>query len=76
MIEAAVLGGETITYRYDEVGNRLTAGALRYVYDDNDRLIQVKEKGEKTIHYSYDDNGNLIERRQQGTGTIEYTWDD
>jgi len=76
LIEAAVWGGETITYRYDEVGNRLTAGALRYVYDDNDRLRQVKEKDEKTIYYDYDDNGNLIERRQQGTPTVEYVWDD
>ncbi len=76
LIEAAVWGGETITYRYDEVGNRISAGDIRYVYDDNDRLIEVKEKGEKTIYYDYDDNGNLIERRQQETATVEYVWDD
>ena len=76
LIEAAVWGGETITYGYDNAGNRITAGEISYVYDDNDRLIQEREGGEVVVEYKYDDNGNLIERRQQGTPTIEYVWDD
>ena len=76
LIEAAVWGGETITYGYDDAGNRTEAGEITYVYDDNDRLIQEKQGSEIRVEYKYDDNGNLIERRQQGTPTVEYVWDD
>jgi len=75
LIEAAVWGGETITYRYDEVGNRITAGARSYVYDDNDRLIEEREGGEVVVEYSYDNNGNLLSRTE-GNETVDYIWDD
>ncbi|MBP0011370.1 RHS repeat-associated core domain-containing protein [Roseofilum sp. Belize Diploria] len=75
LIEAAVWGGETITYRYDEVGNRISAGALRYIYDDNDRLIEEREGGEIVVEYGYDDNGNLLSRTE-GNETVNYVWDD
>jgi len=75
LIEAAVWGGETITYRYDEVGNRISAGARSYVYDDNDRLIEEREGGEVVVSYSYDDNGNLLSRTE-GNETVDYVWDD
>jgi len=75
LIEAAVWGGETITYRYDEVGNRISAGARSYVYDDNDRLIEEREGGEVVVEYGYDDNGNLLSRTE-GNETVNYIWDD
>ncbi|MDB9518154.1 hypothetical protein PN466_14480 [Roseofilum reptotaenium CS-1145] len=75
LIEAAVLGGETITYRYDEVGNRISAGEISYVYDDNDRLIQEKQGSEVVVEYKYDDNGNLLSRTE-GNETVNYIWDD
>ena len=75
LIEAAVWGGETITYRYDEVGNRISAGARNYVYDDNDRLIEEREGGEVVVEYGYDDNGNLLSRTE-GNETVNYIWDD
>jgi len=75
LIEAAVWGGETIIYSYDEVGNRISAGARSYVYDDNDRLIEEREGGEVVVEYSYDDNGNLLSRTE-GNETVDYIWDD
>lgn len=44
-----------VTYTYDPVGNRLSAGGTNYSYDSANRLIQ---KG--GIPYNYDPNGNLI----------------
>jgi large repetitive protein len=78
-------GAHTITYSYDNVGNRLTRndsseGVSRYSYDDNDRLLSetlTKVGGgiDATI-YSYDANGNMTERVKNGAEMTAYRWND
>ncbi len=68
-----VLGNETISYSYDNFGNRLSrtdsSGTVNYGYDDNDRLIS-----EGNVTYTYDDNGNML-TKGGGTETITYGYD-
>jgi len=45
---------DPVTYTYDPVGNRLSAGGVNYSYDNAKRLIQVGG-----VPYDYDANGNL-----------------
>lgn len=33
--------------------------ATTYLYDDNGRLVQIKQPNNKTTYYNYDSNGNL-----------------
>ncbi len=76
----------SVTYTYDPVGNRLSAGGVSYTYDSANRLLQVN-----TTPYGYDANGNLLsvgesvyydydyENRlihyADGTNTYSYTYD-
>ena len=78
-------GERTISYTYDNVGNRLTRddsaeGVSSYTYDGNDRLLTetLTRDGAVVddITYSYDDNGNLTERVKNGSETTTYVWND
>ena len=64
-------GLRTISYIYDDVGNRLTKTdngvSTTYTYDDNDRLLT-----EDGIEYSYDDNGNTL-TKVEGTDSTFYS---
>ena len=68
LTSAAYSTGEVYTYTYDEVGNRLKAGAggqeTAYDYDNANRLTQVGN----TV-YNWDNNGNLLD---DGVRTYEY----
>ncbi len=68
-----VLGNETISYTYDNFGNRLSkissSGTVNYSYDDNDRLLS-----EGNVTYTYDDNGNMLSKTD-GTETVTYGYD-
>jgi RHS repeat-associated protein len=79
LLEAAILGGETVSYAYDDVGNRISStdaeGTREYVYDENDRLTQELVNGVVVVSYTYDDNGNL-KTRTEGGETVNYLWDD
>jgi YD repeat-containing protein len=79
LLEAAILGGETVEYAYDDVGNRINStdaeGTREYIYDENDRLRQEWVNGVVVVSYIYDDNGNL-KTRMEGGETVNYTWDD
>ncbi|WP_204105006.1 MULTISPECIES: DUF6531 domain-containing protein, partial [Spirulina sp. CCY15215] len=79
LLEAAILGGETVEYAYDDVGNRISStdaeGTREYVYDENDRLMQELVNGVVVVSYTYDDNGNL-KTRTEGGETVHYVWDD
>ena len=64
--------GETISYKYDPVGNRLTANGKRrtkYHYDALNRLVKAGN-----TKYSYDGNGNLI-KKVSPKGTTQYSYD-
>ena len=78
-------GQRTISYTYDNVGNRLTRtdsaeGVSAYTYDDNDRLLtETLTKDGATIDsivYRYDDNGNMVERTKNNSETTTYVWND
>ena len=78
-------GQRTISYTYDNVGNRLTRddsaeGVSAYTYDDNDRLLtETLTKDSATIDsivYRYDDNGNMVERIKNNSETTTYVWND
>ncbi len=66
-------GGETISYTYDNVGNRLTRtdgdGTVTYTYDDNNRLLTAGG-----VVYTYDDQGNVT-TRTEGSDVTTYTYD-
>ncbi len=62
-LTAETKGEDSITYTYDNRGNRvgMTADgkATTYVYDANNRLV-FETTGEAAIVYAYDANGNLL----------------
>ncbi len=66
-------GIRTISYTYDDVGNRLTKtdnGIITtYTYDNNDRLLI-----ENDITYTYDNNGNTLTKTSP-TENISYSYD-
>ena len=68
---------ETISYVYDDFGNRLTktdsSGTVTYTYDDNDRMITESGPG-GNFTYVYDDNGNTLEKNGGGANVL-YTYD-
>lgn len=64
---------DVVTYEYDAVGNCVNrtdrAGATRYTYDANDRMLTAG-----TDTFSWDNNGNLL-GHVSGEGTETYDYD-
>lgn len=80
---------ETITYSYDDSGNRISKGAtvsgtpetpIEAQYDTGNRLTQLTLKGQGlngtdlVCALGYDPNGNLS-TKACGTETTQYAWD-
>jgi RHS repeat-associated protein len=76
-INDPVNGSETITYTYDDFGNRLsktdTAGTTTYGYDANDRLLSESGPAFDVV-YDNDDNGNMVSKTVGVDATI-YLYD-
>ncbi|HEY2961613.1 MAG TPA: RHS repeat-associated core domain-containing protein [Pyrinomonadaceae bacterium] len=76
----ASLGEATVTYTYNETGQRHTmtdgSGTTNYTYDVRDRLL-TKETPQGTLTYGYDRTGNLLSMRSSNTDgvTVDYTYD-
>ncbi|NER35201.1 MAG: RHS repeat protein [Oscillatoria sp. SIO1A7] len=73
--------GRTITYSYDNVGNRLSRndsveGQTTYQYNGNDWLLEERYGNGDVVVYEYDNNGNTIKRVKNGTEETVYVWDD
>jgi RHS repeat-associated protein len=79
LLSEEVVGGDTTTYTYDDVGNRLSKTVngvtTTYTYDDNDRLWSELVDGVVVASYTYDNNGNTKSRTVGGV-TTNYVWDD
>jgi RHS repeat-associated protein len=63
-----------VNYQYDNSGNLTFDGTYTYIYDCENRLLQVKQ-GQNTIAaYAYDFAGRRI-RKTAGTTTTRYCYD-
>ena len=65
-----------VSYRYDEVGNRVWVGANKFTYDGDNRMLFAYdgEKGETVDVIEYDGFGNRV-RESRGASTITYIYD-
>ncbi|WP_046234951.1 hypothetical protein, partial [Paenibacillus algorifonticola] len=80
LVEKAVAETEDrIQYTYDEVGNRASmtdgSGQSSYVYDGNNRLLEVAKDGEVQLAYTYDAVGNVKSLKDKTGFTTSYTYD-
>ena len=70
--------GGSVSYAYDEVGNRTTmtdaTGVTTYTYDDLDRLTQVAGPN-GTVSYGYDLFDNRTALTYPGSKTVTYAYD-
>ena len=58
-----------ISFGYDNNGNTTTESARQYIYNQNQRLIQVND-GAMTANYTYNGNGQRVKKVVNGTTTI------
>src|SRR5690606_23135875 len=67
-------GGQSESFAYDAVGNRLADGAGRtYVYDEQNRLLSVSGAGGTTV-FAYTPQGERATRVENGA-TTSYAYD-
>jgi RHS repeat-associated protein len=59
----------SISYGYDNDGNTTTQAARQYIYNQNQRLIQVNDGG-MTANYTYNGNGQRVKKVVNGTTTV------
>lgn len=69
LTEVRLPGGSAQQFRYDLVGNRLSAGPVRYEYDASNRLLRAGD-----IRYEYDRAGYL-RRTAAPHVTRDHRWD-
>jgi RHS repeat-associated protein len=58
-----------VSFGYDNNGNTTTEAARVYIYNQNQRLIQVTD-GAMTAGYTYNGNGQRVKKNVNGTVTI------
>jgi RHS repeat-associated protein len=66
----SVIGSETIDYSYDKNGNPTQIGNRTFQYNDNNRLVKVKEGGSTIAHYSYNGLGQRVMKKAGDKQTV------
>ena len=71
--------GNTITYGYDELGNRISltypgGEIVRYSYDKNGKILSVTDPDGAVTRYSYDKNGKLITTQRPDGSEEAFTY--
>ncbi len=72
--------GNTITYGYDELGNRISltypgGEIVRYSYDKNGKLLSVTDPDGAVTRYEYDKNGRMSKTVRPNGSSETYTYD-
>lgn len=72
--------GNAYEYQYDGADNRIwrkdaNGDVTTYIYDNENKLIEIHYPDSNQVTYSYDNNGNLISMTDL-TGTTTYTYDE
>jgi RHS repeat-associated protein len=71
--------GDSISYAYDEAGNRISmedeSGTSTYTYDENDRLLKILKGNTTQISYDYDQVGNVTSVTDLKGNAVAYTYD-
>jgi YD repeat-containing protein len=62
-------GAGGTSFGYDNNGNTTSQAARQYIYNQNQRLIQVND-GATTASYAYNGNGQRVKKNVNGTVTI------
>ncbi|MBU0910516.1 MAG: DUF2778 domain-containing protein [Proteobacteria bacterium] len=71
------IGAEVVNYSYDGNGNITGDGARTFIYNQNNRLIEVQEGGSAIAGYEYDGNGRRVKKVVSGVATYyHYDADD
>ena len=75
LAQVAYADGETVSYTYDEAGNRLSMtssvhGGTTYEYNVADQLLRMTAPDSTVTDFAYDANGNMIRK-----GSVEYLFD-
>lgn len=75
LAQVAYADGETVSYTYDEAGNRLTMesslhGLTAYEYNVADQLLRMTAPDSTVTDFAYDANGNMIRK-----GSVEHLFD-
>ncbi|MFH0726836.1 MAG: hypothetical protein V2B19_10875 [Pseudomonadota bacterium] len=67
---SAVTGASPQSFSYDAHGNTTRRGNKTLTYNQDHRLIEVKEDAASDAHYVYDGNGRRIKKAAGGVTTI------
>lgn len=67
------VNGQTI--QHDKNGNMISDGKRTYVYDEANRLIEVKDGNNSIAKYQYNSSGLRISKIE-GSNTVNYTYDE
>ncbi len=71
--------GDTITYTYDETGQRASmtdeSGTSTYSYNPNNNLISITKNGQVEISYTYDKIGNIVTVTDRKNNITTYSYD-
>ena len=69
-----ITGANPQSFTFDSAGNMTAAGSKSYVYNQNNRLIQVNENATALENFTYNANGQRI-KKTTTNGTVIFHYD-